>query len=101
MARKKRTWVFNRYYHIVCRGNRRDPLFFNSEDFKAFLYILQHIHEKFPFELASYCFMTNHYHLQLRSKEVPISKVMGLINKRYSDYYNTKYCLTGHEAVLR
>lgn len=40
--------------------------------------------------------MTNHYHLQLRSKEAPISKVMALINRRYSKYYNTKYCLTGH-----
>ncbi|WP_394239564.1 transposase [Niallia oryzisoli] len=96
MPRKKRIWVFNHYYHIVSRGNRRDPLFLYTEDFEAFLHILHQLHEKIPFELASYCFMTNHYHLQLRSKEVPISKVMGLINKRYSNYYNTKYCLTGH-----
>lgn len=40
--------------------------------------------------------MTNHYHLQLRSQDVPLSKVMSLINKRYANYYNTRYRITGH-----
>lgn len=40
--------------------------------------------------------MTNHFHLQLRSKEQPVSKVMSLLNKRYADYYNTKNGITGH-----
>lgn len=54
------------------------------------------IKKKTPFELASYCLMTNHFHLQMRSKEQPISKVMSLLNKRYADYYNTKNGITGH-----
>lgn len=65
-------------------------------DYKTFLYLLQTVHQKTPFELASYCLMSNHFHLQLRSKDQPISKVMSLINKRYADYYNTKYKLSGH-----
>ncbi len=40
--------------------------------------------------------MTNHYHLQIRSKEASLSKVMALINKRYANYYNIKYKLSGH-----
>lgn len=40
--------------------------------------------------------MTNHFHLQLRSQQESISKVMALINKRYANYYNTRYGLTGH-----
>ena len=40
--------------------------------------------------------MTNHYHLQIRSKEASLSKVMSLINKRYANYYNIKYKLSGH-----
>ncbi|WP_375153709.1 hypothetical protein [Anoxybacillus sp. CHMUD] len=47
------------FYHIVCRGNRRDPLFKEVNDFRAFLHILEQLHEKIPFEIASYCFMTN------------------------------------------
>lgn len=96
MARKQRIWIPHRFYHIVCRGNRRDPLFRSSVDFHAFFHILEQLHEKIPFELASYCLMTNHFHLQLRSQEVSISKIMSLINKRYANYYNTRYCLTGH-----
>lgn len=96
MGRQKRTWQKENFYHIVCRGNRRDPLFKDKGDFLTFLYILQKVYEKIPFELASYCLMNNHYHLQLRSTKEPIWKVMSLVNKRYANYYNTKYRLTGH-----
>lgn len=34
--------------------------------------------------------MLNHFHLKMRSKDQPISKVMLQINKCYVDYYNTK-----------
>lgn len=96
LGRKKRFWVPDSFYHIVCRGNRRDPLFMDDDDFRMFLHILVQINKKTSFELASYCLMTNHFHLQLRSNEYSISKVMALINKRYADYYNTRYNLTGH-----
>lgn len=96
MARKKRIWESDYFYHIVCRGNRRDALFNDDRDFKTFLHILHQINQKTPFELTSYCLMTNHFHLQMRSKEQPISNVMSLINKRYADYYNTKNRVTGH-----
>ncbi|WP_228460252.1 transposase [Cytobacillus dafuensis] len=96
MARKPRIWIPNHFYHVVCRGNRRDPLFRNTTDFFAFFHILQQLYEKTPFELASYYLMTNHFHLQLRPHEVPISNVMSLLNKRYANYYNTRYRLTGH-----
>lgn len=96
MGRAKRIWLPNYFYHVVCRGNRRDPLFYDEHDFHEFFYILAKIYEKFPFQLVSYCLMTNHFHLQIRSKEHSISKIMSLLNKRYANYYNTKYRLTGH-----
>ncbi|MBY0097311.1 REP-associated tyrosine transposase [Mesobacillus maritimus] len=96
MSRPKRIFLPNRYYHVVCRGNRRDPLFRNVTDFEAMLYILHQLHEKYPFEITSYCFMTNHFHLQICSKEASLSKLMSLVNKRYANYYNTKYRITGH-----
>ncbi len=96
MSGRKRVLIPDKFYHIVCRGNRRDPLFFDRNDFIEILYMLEKIYEKIPYQLISYCFMTNHFHLLLRSQEQPISKVMALLNKRYANYYNTKYQLTGH-----
>jgi putative transposase len=96
MSRRKRILLPDHFYHIVCRGNRRDPLFCDQNDFIEILHMLEKIYDKIPYELVAYCLMTNHYHLLLRSKEQPISKVMSHLNKRYANYYNTKYCLTGH-----
>ncbi|WP_449355421.1 REP-associated tyrosine transposase [Virgibacillus natechei] len=96
MGRKKRHWDPDYFYHIVCRGNRRDALFLSDGDYRTFLYILQQTSTKAPFELASYCLMTNHFHLQLRSQDQSISKVMSLINKRYANYFNTRHNTTGH-----
>jgi len=96
LPRKKRLWTPNVYYHIGSRGNRRDALFMDRTDYKVFLSILHHVNEKAPFTLASYCLMTNHYHLLMSTSEQPISKVMSMINKRYADYYNTKNNTSGH-----
>jgi putative transposase len=96
VPRKRRNWSPPHFYHVVSRGNRRDPLFQDEKDVAAFISILTKIHEKTAFEIASYCFMTNHFHLQIRSQEVDMSKVMAMINRRYAGYYNTRYCVTGH-----
>ncbi len=96
MGRKNRIWIPEHFFHIVCRGNRREPLFYDTDDFFAFLYILEKVYEKAPFTLAAYCLMTNHFHLQMKSEKQPISKVMAMINKRYANYFNTRYNLIGH-----
>ncbi len=47
VGRARRIWVPHLFYHIVCRGNRRDPLFKETNDFRAFLHILEQLHEKY------------------------------------------------------
>ena len=96
MGHRIREWSPEQYYHVSSRGNRKEPLFLSGEDYSVFLQLLSKIHEKYPIELTSYCLMTNHYHLQIRSPEVSLSKVMALLNKRYAHYFNKKYDKTGH-----
>jgi len=96
LVRKRRVWLPQLYYHVTSRGNRKEPLFHDRKDYEAYFHILEEIHERTSFELASYCLMTNHFHLQMRSEHESISKVMSLINKRYATYYNSRYDLTGH-----
>ena len=96
LVRPQRVWLPEYYYHVTCRGNRRDALFMEDSDFRVFLYILRKIYEEHSFTIAAYCIMTNHYHMLLKTSEQPLSKIMSLINKRYASYFNIKYQLTGH-----
>ncbi|KAA0548615.1 transposase [Bacillus sp. BGMRC 2118] len=96
MPRNKRLWNPEMFYHVVSRGNRRDALYLDDRDFRVFLSILSKTMLNHPFELASYCLMTNHYHLQLKTTTTSLSTLMAIINKRYASYYNNRYRLTGH-----
>lgn len=84
------------YEHVITRGNNRRTLFHNPSDYQAFYRILIYAHTQHTFTIIAYCLMTNHYHLLIRSPEVPLGKVMSLINKRYGDYYRRKYGATGY-----
>ncbi|MGN4124008.1 transposase [Lysinibacillus sphaericus] len=87
MARKKRQWSPHHYNHVVMRGNNHQTIFNNAADYQAFFRVLQYAHQKYPFSIVVYCIMTNHFHLLIRSPEVPLGKVMAIINRRYSDYF--------------
>lgn len=96
MPREKRPWYPGAVYHIVSRGNRQGHLFRDQLDFDHYLDILRKAKAKYGFELLSYCLMTNHIHLQLKTKEVKIGKLMHYINLLYARYFNYKYDLIGH-----
>lgn len=95
MGRNRRIWNPEVYEHVVMRGNNRQAIFLNDSDRSAFFRVLTYAHEKHSFTILAYCLMTNHYHLLIRSPEVPLGKLMALINKRYSDYYKKKYKYSG------
>lgn len=77
------------------RGNNRQTIFKHDTDFQAFFRVLQYAHHKHPFSIIAFCIMSNHYHLLIRSPEVPLGTVMAIINRRYSDYFKKKYQYTG------
>jgi len=81
MSRKKRDWRKGVFYHVVSRGNNREELFLNGEDFSTFLQILQKVFEQKAFKVTAYCLMTNHFHLLIAPQEESLSKIMSLVNK--------------------
>ncbi|SER66793.1 transposase [Psychrobacillus sp. OK032] len=91
MGSMRRVWQPEIFYHVTMRGNNRQNIFINKADFALFFQAMQYTHEKYPFTIIAYCMMNNHYHLLIRSPEVPLSNVMTIINKRYSDYFKRKY----------
>ncbi|WP_142827177.1 transposase [Planococcus soli] len=96
MGRSRRIWNPDAYEHVVMRGNNRQAIFQGEADKAAFFRVLTYAHNKYPFTILAYCLMTNHYHLLIKSPEVPLGKLMALINKRYSDYYKKKYNYSGY-----
>lgn len=81
----------NAYYHVVTRGNNRRNIYSHVSDMTALLNAFLYVHNKYPFKLIAFCFMTNHYHILIQTPDGNLSKIMGMINRRYSEYYRRRY----------
>lgn len=98
------------YYHIYNRGNGKENIFLNDDDFRFFMLRLKQ--NLFPddkskerlsplpehsFSLISYCLMPNHFHFLLKqNKDIPPNKLLLRICSSYSKYFNKKYNHIGH-----
>lgn len=91
MPRRKRHWYPSGYFHVIMRGNNRQWIFKNAEDMQQLLRAIDYARDLYSFTIVAFCIMNNHYHLLIRSPEVPLYKIMARINRRYSDYYAKKY----------
>jgi len=96
MARKKCIWYPGSIHHITCRGNRKGDIFMVKEDYIVFLAIVKEVMDEFPFKLYSYCLMTNHLHLEIKTLDDSISQIMKKINQTYAQYFNKTHDYVGH-----
>ncbi len=83
-------------FHIVCRGNNQKKIFRDSRDYRKILKILKETKEKHPFYLYSFNLIPNHYHLEVETREVSLSKILHQINTSYVKYFNRRYNCSGH-----
>ena len=63
MARLARISVPGLPDHITQRGNRRQPVCFQEEDYRTYLRLLQEQSQRWGFQVWAYGLMTNHVHL--------------------------------------
>lgn len=96
MARKPRLSVTDVPFHVVQRGNNRNPIFFCDNDRYFFLNVLQEAKIKYPCFIYAYCLMPNHPHLLIEAKEENnISLLMKFLGGKYVHYVNQRYKRTG------
>jgi REP element-mobilizing transposase RayT/predicted transcriptional regulator len=94
MPRKRRMEKAG-FYHIINRGVAKTKIYLNDEDHQKFLEIVQDASTEYRFEIYSFCLMSNHYHLLLKTEHENLSSLLQKINSRYSIYFNNKYKRVG------
>lgn len=97
MARLARIVVPGIPHHVTQRGNRREPVFFKADDYRAYLKLLASAAKKAETKILAYCLMPNHVHLIL----VPVNRdglraTLADTHRRYTGRINTRNKWTGH-----
>ena len=83
-------------YHIIIRGNNRQAVFLEEEDYRRYLSYLYHYKRKYCFKIFAFCLMTNHVHLLIKVYSVRISKIMQSLTISHTKHYHFKYRCCGH-----
>ena len=83
-------------YHVINRGNNRAPVFFDDDDYAAFLKAIGDLKQRRPFEFYGYCLMPNHVHLLIRPLETPISRIMQSLLVSHTQRYHRCHHSGGH-----
>ena len=97
MARIPRLFLENVAYHIITRGNQKQIVFPEQEDFKKYLKMLAKYVTKYQIKLYAFCLMSNHVHLAVKPNESKdMIKLMQCLNLSYTAYFNNKYNKVGH-----
>ncbi len=92
-----RNFLPNSFYHIYNRGNRKNAIFYEQQDYSRFLSLMRRFSRDYNIEIYLYCLMPNHFHLLVQSGPSPneISLFMHRFMTSYVMYLNKKYFLVG------
>jgi putative transposase len=79
------------------RGNRRERIFFNDEDYALYRDWLAESCAKFGVEVWAYCLMPNHVHLILTPADpAGLGLAMSRAHRLYAGFVNARARQTGH-----
>ncbi len=115
MSIRKVNFIQGEFYHIYNRGNSKQKIFQDKQDYQYFLKLLFLSNGERKFKLSflegdiyetdresqivsigAYCLMPNHFHILIKEiNDNGISKFIHKISSGYSHYYNNKYERTG------
>ena len=96
MPRRARMYLPGLPYHLVQRGNNREPCFIEPENYRFYLELWKSISPVYGVAVHAYCLMTNHIHfLVTPEKETSVSNTMKVVGSRFAQYFNRKYKRTG------
>lgn len=83
-------------YHVILRGNNKQRIFEEQEDYRKFLFILGDYRSVCGYSVLAYCVMSNHIHLVIKPGKSSLGNIFQHIGARFVRWYNKKYNRVGH-----
>jgi putative transposase len=96
MARPLRLQVPGAFYHVMSRGNAREPVFLDDVDRQHFLQELDRVTARLRWSALAYCLMPNHYHLLINTADATLARGMRDLNGTYAQGFNRRHGRIGH-----
>ena len=96
MPRQLRLEYPGAIYHLMNRGDRREPIFKDDLDRQRFLSTLGEACEKTGWQVHAYCLMNNHFHLVVETPQANLVAGMKWFLGTYTSRFNRRHKLFGH-----
>ena len=96
MARKLRIEYPGAIYHLMNRGDRREPIFRDDRDRVRFLDTLAEACAKTDWQVHAFCLMNNHFHLVVETPQGNLVAGMKWLLGTYTGRFNRRHKVFGH-----
>src|SRR5437867_1723382 len=100
VARKLRVQYPGAIYHVMNRGDRREPIFKDDADRKRFLETLAEACVKTEWQVHAYCLMANHFHLVVETPQANLVVGMKWFLGTFTSRFNRRHRLFGTAAAM-
>jgi putative transposase len=96
MARKLRLEYPGAIYHVMNRGDRREPIFRDDADRRRFVETLGEVCGRSGWQVHAFCLMPNHFHLVVETPQPTLVAGMKWFLGTYTGRFNRRHKLIGH-----
>ncbi len=96
MGRSPRIEYEGAVYHVMCRGNRQEPVFRTNRDNEMFLDTLAEVCGRTGWRVHAFVLMGNHYHLLIETPEANLVDGMRWLQGTYTKRFNIRHKEWGH-----
>ena len=96
MPRSPRIEFEGAVYHVMARGNRREPIVFDDRDRTLFFDTFSEACEMTGWEVFAWVLLDNHYHAVFRTPHANLVEGMKWLQNTYTRRINSRHKLWGH-----